>query len=105
MTGPTFLLRNISESLREHLEADAKELDRPLQEVVRSILCAHYSLDCGPKQGKQRDEQWTGAQTILLKDLPTELFAAIKKDAKETGESMRSLLIQALENHYQEVRT
>ena len=93
----------MSPELRKQLELDAQDERLSLQEIVRSILCAHYDLDCTPKSGTQRADQWNGAATVLLKNMQPELFSAIKEDAAETGKSMRSLILEALESHYQGV--
>lgn len=104
MRRPNFLLRDLSVPLRLALEEDAERLDQSLQETVRAILCAHYSLDCSEIRGGKRTDVWNGAPTVLLK-LQPELFHAIKEDSAHTGDSMRSLVISALEAHYQGVVT
>lgn len=96
---PYFLLRDMSADLRQNLELDAQDSRIPFQEIIRAILCDHYSLDCPNHKGVIRNDQWTGTPTVLLK-LQPELFSAIKEDAAETGESMRSLVLAALESRY-----
>ena len=96
---PYFLIRGMSPALRDALEADAQAAGLPLQETVRRILCDHYDLDCSPINGMLRKDAWEGSPTILVKMQP-ELFSAIKQDAAETGESMQSLVHQALEGRY-----
>ena len=94
---PHFLVRGLSPSLRAALEEDSRE--RPIQETVREILCAHYDLDCTPINGPAQHRTRSGSLTILVKMQP-ELFSALKQDAAETGESMQSLVHKALESRY-----
>ena len=96
---PHFLIRNLDEGLRERLEEDAREAHEPLQETVRMILCAHYALDCPETRGWIRKDAWGDATTILVR-MPQELFDALKSDATRSGESMQSLVHEALEAHY-----
>jgi hypothetical protein len=96
---PRFLVRDMSPHLRKLLEQDAQQEDQSLSETMRGILCAHYSLDCSEIEGALRTDVWNGSQTVLLK-LQPELFKEIKTDSAHTGESMRSLIIAALEGHY-----
>ena len=99
---PYFLIRGMSPSLRAALEADSR--DQPIQETVRSILCAHYDLDCSPINGMVREDARRRSLTILVKMQP-ELFSALKQDAEETGESMQRLVHEALESRYVTERT
>lgn len=89
----------MSPHLRVALEADAIEAGKPIQNIMRGILCEHYDLDCSPIYGNIRKDAWKSAATMRLKMQP-ELFQALKEDAAETGESMRSLVMEALEAHY-----
>lgn len=97
---PYFLLRNMNRKLRHRLEADAKKANESLAETVRGILCEHYLIDCSEIEGAIRRDVWNASLTVLLK-LQPELFQAIKDDSAESEESMRSLIIGALETHYQ----
>lgn len=97
---PYFLIRGMSPQLRAALEADSRE--QPIQETVRSILCAHYGLDCSPINGMVREDARRRSLTILVKMQP-ELFSALKQDAAETGESMQRIAHEALEAHYSAV--
>lgn len=100
IASATFLVRRMSDQLREALEAESKARDISLQDVMREILCAHYELDCEPVgPGVRKEAEWNGSPTVLLKMQPL-LFSAIKKDAADSGESMRSLVLGALESRY-----
>lgn len=96
-TWTTFLLRNIDPKLLRRLNADARAEGRSFSDLVRSILCEHYSLDCPPSGAHSKWE--FGSRTQLLK-LQPELFQAIKEDAAETGLSMRYLVMEALDRRY-----
>lgn len=95
----TFLLRRMEPRLRKQIEKDAKKRKEPMIEVIRSVLCEHYDLDCAPISGAIRIDRWNDTATLLLKIQP-ELFTAIKNDSEETGETMRDLILAALEAHY-----
>ena len=99
ITWAYFLLRNVDVQLRVALEMKAQAEDKSLQEVIRGALCEHYALECPEMKGRRREDTWTNARTIYLKMWP-ELFDAVKQDAADTGESMRSLILQALETRY-----
>lgn len=96
-TWTTFLLRNIDPRLLRQLRKDAKRDKRSLNDFIRSILCAHYELECPPSGAHSTLE--FGARTQLLK-LQPELFQAIKSGSEESGETMRDLVLNALEAHY-----
>lgn len=98
METPKFLLREMSPALRAALEDEAHSNDIPLQEVIRSTLCEHYALDCTPIEGYKRDDAWKETTTVLVSMQP-ELFDAIKRDSEESGESMRTLILSALESN------
>ena len=101
-TEATFLISGLRPTLRQLLEEEAQAEQRSIQDVIRSILCAHYELDCAPVAGWIRRDAWDGSATILLK-MQEELFQALKADSRESGESMQSLVHQALEAHYASV--
>lgn len=103
-TVTTFLLRRMEPKLRKRIERDARKRKEPMIEVIRSVLCDHYSLDCSPITGSTQQARWNDTTTILLKIQP-ELFGAIKADSEESGETMRDIILSALDTHYQEVRT
>lgn len=82
---PTYLLRDIPEATRTALEEDAALDGRSLIEIIRSILCQHYGLDCDPVIATGRAKFQDGTDTMLLR-LQPELWEAIKEDiaAQET---------------------
>jgi hypothetical protein len=96
---PHFLIRNLDEQVRVQLEDDAYREHEPLQETVRMILCRHYGLDCPETRGWIRRDAWGDATTILVR-MPQPLFDALKRDAKRSGESMQSIVHEALAAHY-----
>lgn len=94
-----FLLRSTGPELQKALRVEAQDKQLPLAEVIRSALCEHYELECRPIKGVIRRDAWENVDTILLR-LQPELFQAVKSDAAKTGESMRALILQALEARY-----
>lgn len=94
-----FLLRNMDQTLRDRLEEDADEIGESLQEMIRRVLCEHYELDCSEIKGTPRESTRRDAATVLIR-MQTELFQAVKVDSEETGESMRTLVLDALEARY-----
>ena len=94
---PSYLLKNIPPELRAEIEREAGP--DTLSDTIRAILCAHYSLDCDPVQTRNRFARINGTDTMILR-LQPELFEAIRWDADERGESVRTVIIQALERHY-----
>ena len=94
---PTYLLKNIPPEIRSQIEHEAGL--GAMSEVIRRILCAHYSLDCDPVQTRNRFARINGTDTMILR-LQPELFQEIRRDAGKRGESTRTVIIQALERHY-----
>lgn len=98
-----FLLRDMGSELRERVEADAEERDTSLAEVVRSILCERYGLECQPIEGWGARAHLRGETTTILLRLQPELFNRLKGHSRRftrNKRSMRSLVIEALEAHY-----
>lgn len=94
-----FLLREIPEELLVLIRDDALEGERSLSDLMRSILCSHYELDCPPSGSASK---YGGSNTLLLR-LQPELFDTIKADAAALGTPMRALILDILEAHYMEV--
>ena len=94
-----FLVRNLEPRVLQAIIEDTQDPPRSLSDVMRQVLCDHYSLDCPPTGAGTRLE--FGARTQLLKMHP-ELWRAIKADSEETGQSMQALVHEALSAHYQE---
>ena len=75
-----------------------------MAEVIRSILCEHYGLDCEPVIARNKFLKINGTDTMVLR-LQPELWSAIKRDASKRDIPHRSVIIEALEAHYAEVVT
>jgi hypothetical protein len=102
MVEPAYLLQGIPTKLRVSISADAERQNLSLMDTIRTVLCAHYDLDCPPRGSGYRPERDEGSERMVLR-MSQELFAAIKADAKETGLTMRALILNALDAHYTEV--
>lgn len=92
-----FLVRDLNPQLLRRIRKQAKAESLPVVEVMRQVLCAHYSLDCIPSRHSPRQEY--GSRTKLLR-LQPELHEAIQRDSEQTGVSMQALAKEALEFHY-----
>ena len=95
---PTYLLKNIPREVREGIELEAGS--GAMAEVVRGILCAHYSLDCDPVLTRNKFLKVNGTETMILRLQPA-LFKEIRKEARRRKIPTRSVIIEALESHYQ----
>ncbi len=99
-TWPTYLLRDIEPEIRKAIEADAELDGASMIEVVRGILCSHYSLDCEPVETSVRSpEKITGTDTMVLRLQPA-LWEAIKADAGPGYGETRKAIMFALHFHY-----
>ena len=98
-TWPTYLLRDIEPEIRKAIEADAELDGASMIEVVRGILCDHYSLDCEPVETSARQEKITGTDTMVLRLQPA-LWEAIKADAGPTYGATRKTITAILADHY-----
>ena len=94
---PTYLLKNIPPEIRSQIEDEAGA--GAMSEVIRRILCAHYSLDCEPVLTRNKFLKVDGTETMVLR-LQPELWKAIKRDAKRRKIPTRSVIIEALKLHY-----
>jgi hypothetical protein len=98
---PSYLLQRIPTELRAAISDDAREHDLSVADTIRSVLCAHYGLDCPPRGTGYNDRgtKDAGAERLVLRVQP-ELFDAIKADTSE--QNMRATILKILEAHYQE---
>ena len=94
---PTYLLKNIPPEIRSHIEHEAGA--GAMSEVIRRILCSHYSLDCEPVLTRNKFLRVNGTETMVLR-LQPELWKVIKRDAKKRKRPTRAVIIEALELHY-----
>ena len=94
---PTYLLKNIPSKMRSQIEHEAGA--GAMSEVIRRILCAHYSLDCDPVLTRNKFLRVNGTETMVLR-LQPELFKEIRKEARRRQKPTRTIIIEALENHY-----
>ncbi len=95
-----FVVRDLDRSLLNVIRKQAKKERVPVAEVMRQTLCAHYELDCIPTRYAPRQE--LGSRTKVLRMQPA-LWQAVKDDAEESGQSMQSVVHEALGEHYMEV--
>jgi hypothetical protein len=95
---PTYLLKSIPRDIREGIEQEAGT--GSMAEVIRSILCEHYGLDCEPVIARNKFLKINGTETMVLR-LQPELWSAIKRDAKKQHRPHRSVIIEALADHYE----
>ena len=94
---PTYLLKQIPPEVRKGIEAEAGA--GSMIEVVRSILCDHFGLDCEPVLMRNRFLTINGTETMVLR-LQPELFKEIRKEAWRRKVPTRTVIIEALEAHY-----
>ena len=94
-----FLVRDLDARVLRQIRKEARSARLSVAEYMRSILCAHYDLDCTPSRHKPRKED--GARTKVLRMQP-ELWQAVKDDSAESGVSMQICVRAALEAHYRE---
>ena len=94
---PTYLLKSIPRDIREGIEREAGA--GSMAEVIRSILCEHYGLDCEPVIARNKFLKINGTDTMVLR-LQPELWSAIRKDAGKRDVPHRAVIIEALEAHY-----
>ena len=93
-TYPKYLLRIPSE-LREKLAAEAKQRGRSLSGLTREILNERYGVVDVIALSEPKAEM----DEMLLR-LPPSSLAAIRAEARESGKTMRRLVLEALEAHY-----
>lgn len=104
---PAYLLTGLPPELRQAISEEAQASNLSVAETVRQILCARYRLECEPVRQygdvgyvPERDQ---GNPTILLRVQPA-LFGRIRAHSarfKRQKKSMRALILEALEDHYE----
>ena len=92
-----FVVRDLDPKLLTLIRKQAKRERIPVAEVMRSILCEHYELDCTPTRHQPRAE--FASRTKVLRMQP-ELWRTLQADSLVTGESMQALVHEALERHF-----
>lgn len=95
-----YLLKEIPDSERRSLSASAAAQNLSVTDIVRRILCARYRLDCPPESygyDAERDKQ---ATTVLLR-LQPKLTGALERESKRTGKTRRSIILLAIQTHYE----
>ena len=97
---PAFRLRDIPPALRADLSRSAAYEGISIADVVRGHLCDRYLLVCKLQSYGYDRERDSGTTETLLLRLDPRLKRAIAKEAKKTGRSMHSIVMQTLETHY-----
>lgn len=88
-----------SDALRASISDMAQRHDLSLADTCRSILCAHYGMDCdlrGPGYSSDRDQ---GNPKFLLRVQP-ELWTEIQAEAQSTGRTMKAVVLDTLTAHF-----
>lgn len=94
---PTYLLKSIPPDVRKGIEQEAGT--GSMAEVIRSILCEHFDMDCEPVIARNKFLKINGTETMLLR-LQPELWSAIQREARRRNIPHRSVIVEALADHY-----
>jgi hypothetical protein len=97
---PQYLLVNVPEDLRQAISTESRSELIAVSDVVRTILCARYRLHCPPESYRYELGKDMGSRNMLLR-LPPKLFRALDREAKKPGKTKRSIILEALEAHYE----
>lgn len=101
---PAYLLKNIPEYERRCLSGAAAAHNISVSDVVRSVLCERYRLDCPPESYGYAAARDTAATTILLR-LQPKLARALERERERTGKPKRRIILEAITSHYQKEGT
>lgn len=96
---PTYLLKNVQVTRRRHLSKTAAAWDVSVADVVRSLLCGRYGLECPPESYGYDRSRDTKATTLVLRMQP-ELDKALEREVARTGHSKRRIILDTIEAHY-----
>lgn len=99
-TWPKYLL-NVTPELRAQLTAEALETGVSIADNIRAVLCARYQLEC-PEGGRPYEPARDKGNPSLVIPVPPKLFLRMQREKKRRRVSMRALIVEALEAHYQE---
>ena len=95
----TYLLKRVPESLKADIRAEAAQYATSPSNVVRSILCDYFGLDCPPRRAYQSPPYKPEADTLFIR-LQPELFAEIKAEATSRNTDQREVMLSILKSHY-----
>jgi hypothetical protein len=96
---PSYLLVNVPELERRSLSGEAAAREMSVGDVVRDILCAKYDLSCPPKSKSHRKWQDKGSPNLLVR-MPPKLALSLEADARNSGQSKRQIILDAIGAHY-----
>jgi predicted HicB family RNase H-like nuclease len=100
-TWPSYLLKRIPPHLRSAISADACERDVSVQDIVRGHLCKRLSLHCPPESSRYDSDRDSRTSEQLLLRLQPKLHRAIVRTSAEAGQTMREIILETLEAHYE----
>src|SRR3954467_8129250 len=96
---PSYLLKDIPVTRRRRLSKTAAAWDVSVADVVRSLLCARYALDCPPESYGYDRSRDTKATTIVLR-LQPELVKKLAGEGRRGNGTKKKIILEAIETHY-----
>lgn len=95
----TYLLKRVPEGLKADIAYEAAASSTSPANVVRSILCAHFDLDCPPRRAYLQPPFKPERDTLFIRmQLP--LFEAVKAEATLRNAPQRDVILSILKSHY-----
>ncbi len=92
---PTYLVKDIPEVDRRVLSALAALRNTSVSDVIRSMLCLRFRLQCPQESYSYDPDRDNGGTTLLLRMQP-KLAKALTREAEKQGVSKRSIIIETI---------
>ena len=97
---PAYLLKRVPENLRSELSSEARERNVSLQDVIRQALCDRYRLNCPQASFRYEPDRDSGGSATIHLRLQKKLKRALDAEAAQSGLSLRTIIVDALEARY-----
>ena len=96
---PTYLLTGVPADHRLLISEEAEGRNTSVSDVIRSLLCDSFRLDCPPESYRYDASRDKGARTILLR-LQPKLVKALDREQRRSGMNKRQIILGTIESHY-----
>lgn len=93
MPGPSYLLTDIPDELRQAITEESLLSDRAIASLVRQALTEHFGIQA------PRRYRTLGKRMVIRAD--PELFAAIKGEAESKDQTMKQVILDILADRFE----
>ncbi len=95
------MITRIPDPVRSELSREAEARNVSVQDVIRSVLCDRYRLNCPQASYGYEPARDTGVSDTIHLRMQKKLKHALERDAAKTNRPLRTVIIDTLEAHYE----